>query len=126
MTLKVLNADVDTLANNLKEVLHATAEEDLGRQRKKIQPLITNEVLDSCDQKLQMKQQEYTSTEARLEYRKANRKARKKMKAAKEEWIEEQYKNIEGNAARKQQRGPQCPRDSQPRFSNTCLEPSWR
>ena len=55
-TLQVLNADVDKLANNLIEVLHATAEEDLGRQRKKIQPLITNEVLDPCHQRLQLKQ----------------------------------------------------------------------
>ena len=31
----------------------------------------------------------YTSTEAGLEYRKVNREAGKKMKAAKEEWTEE-------------------------------------
>ena len=64
----------------------------LGRQRKKIQPWITNETLDLCDQRRQLK---YTGTEAGLEYRKVNREVRKKMKAAKEEWIQEQYKNIE-------------------------------
>ena len=42
-----------------------------------------------------MKQQKYTSSEAGLEYRKENREVRKKTKAAKEEWIEEQCKNIE-------------------------------
>ena len=36
------------------------------------------------------KQQKYTSTEAELEYRKVNREVRKKMKAAKEQWTEEQ------------------------------------
>ena len=33
----------------------------------------------------QLKQQKYTGTEAGLEYRKANREVRKKMKAAKKE-----------------------------------------
>ena len=33
--------------------------------------------------------------EAGLEYRKVNREVRKKMEAAKEEWTEEQCKNIE-------------------------------
>ena len=37
----------------------------------------------------------YTSTEAGLDYRKVNREVRKKLKAAKEEWTEEQCKNIE-------------------------------
>ena len=36
-----------------------------------------------------------TSTEAGLEYTKWNRDVRKKLRAAKEEWIEEQCKNIE-------------------------------
>ena len=34
-------------------------------------------------------------TEAGLEYRIMNREVRRKMKAAKEEWIEKQYKNVE-------------------------------
>ena len=36
-----------------------------------------------------------TSTEAGLKYRKVNREVKKKMKAAKKEWLEEQCKNIE-------------------------------
>ena len=38
----------------------------------------------------QLRQQKYTSTEVGLEYTKVNREVRKKMKAAKEEWTEEQ------------------------------------
>ena len=63
--------------------------------RKKIQLWVTNKVLDLCDQRLQLKQKKHTSTEAGLEYRKVNREVRKKKNAAKEEWIEEQCKNIE-------------------------------
>ena len=44
--LCVLDRCVDTLGNSLKEVLPSTAEEVLGTQRKKFQPLVTNEVLD--------------------------------------------------------------------------------
>ena len=58
--------------------------------------MVSNEVLDPCNLRLLLKKQKYTSTEAGLhEYRKMNREVRKKMKAAKEEWIQEQYKNIE-------------------------------
>ena len=48
-----------------------------------------------CDLRWQLKQQKYKSTEAGLEYRKVIRGVRKKMKAAKEKWTEEQCKNIE-------------------------------
>ena len=57
--------------------------------------MVTNEVLDLCDQRWQLKQQQYTSTEIGLEYRKVNREVRKKIKVTKEEWIEEQCKNVE-------------------------------
>ena len=48
-----------------------------------------------CDHRRQLKQHKYKSTEAELEYRKLNTKVRKKMRAAKEKWIEEQCSNIE-------------------------------
>ena len=64
-----------------------TAEEVLGRQRKKIQPWVTIEVLDLCDQRQQLKQQKYASTEAGLEHRKVHREVRNKMKAAQGEWV---------------------------------------
>ena len=48
--LPVLDSDVDTRANSLKEVLLSTAEEVLWRQRKKIEPWVTNEVLHRCYQ----------------------------------------------------------------------------
>ena len=39
--------------------------------------------------------QKYTSTEAGLEYQTMNREVRRKRKASKEEWTEEQWKSIE-------------------------------
>ena len=91
----------------------STAEEVLGRQRKKIQSLVTNSILDLCEQRWQLKQQKYTSAEAGLEYRKVSREVRKMMKSAKEEWIEEQCKNIDkGMMAGKQQGDLQHPQGS--------------
>ena len=49
--------------------------------------------MDLYDQRRRLRQQKYTSTETGLEYRKVNREVRKKMKAAKEEWIKEQCKD---------------------------------
>ena len=51
--------------------------------------------MDLCIQRQQLKQQKYTSTEAGLKNSKVNREVRKKMKAVKEGWVEEQCKNIE-------------------------------
>ena len=93
--LCILDSYIDTLANSLKEGLLSTAKGVLRRQKKRIQPWVTNEVLDLYDQRRHLKEQKYTSTEAGLEYREVNREVRKKMKAAKEEWTEEQCKNIE-------------------------------
>ena len=70
--LCILDSDIDTLVNSLKEGLLATAEGVLGRQKTKIQLWVTSKVLDLCDQRQQL-QQKYTSTEAGPEYRKVNR-----------------------------------------------------
>ena len=51
----VLDSDVDTLSDSLKEVLLSTAEEAFGSQRKKIQPRVTNEVLELFDQRRLLK-----------------------------------------------------------------------
>ena len=75
-------------------MLLSTADKVLGRQRKKIQACVTNEVLDLCDQTRQLKQEKCTSNEAGLEYRKVNREVGKNVKVAKEEWIENQCENI--------------------------------
>ena len=81
--LNSLYSDVGTIAS-----LVSTAEEVLGKQRKKIHPWVTNEVLDLCDQRLQLKLQKYANTETGLEHKQVNREVRKKMKAVKVGWIE--------------------------------------
>ena len=84
--LSSLYSDVGTIA-----ILVSTAEEVLGKQREKIQPWVTNEVLDLCDKRRQLRQQKYTRSEAGLEYRIVNREVRKKMKAVKVGWNEQTH-----------------------------------
>ena len=93
--LQILDKDVDTLANGIKDVLLTTAEEVLGRERKKIQPWITNEVLDLCDKRRALRPKKFLTDETRAEYKKAHNDVRKKMKTAKEDWIEEQCRSID-------------------------------
>ena len=93
--LNILDSNVDTLANDIKEVLLTTAEETLGKKRKKIQPWVTNEVLDLCNKRRELRKRKYANDKARMEYRQAHGEVRKKMKAAKEEWILKQCDAIE-------------------------------
>ena len=62
VALCVLDSDVDSLANSLKVVLLSTAEEVLGRHRKK-KTWVTHEVVNVCEQRQQLKRHKYTCTE---------------------------------------------------------------
>ncbi|KAH3780671.1 hypothetical protein DPMN_158490 [Dreissena polymorpha] len=51
--------------------------------------------MDLCDKSREPRHEKFTSLDTRTNYQKANREVRKKMKEAKEEWIEEQCVNID-------------------------------
>ncbi|GFS04557.1 endonuclease-reverse transcriptase [Elysia marginata] len=93
--LTLIDNDVDTMANSLKEVLVSTAEEVLGRKRRTIQPWVTNEVLDLCDKRRELRKRKFGSNVAMENYQLANKAVRKKMKEAKEKWIDDQCVAIE-------------------------------
>ncbi|GFR77564.1 endonuclease-reverse transcriptase [Elysia marginata] len=83
------------MANSLKEVLVSTAEEVLGRKRRTIQPWVTNEVMDLCDKRRELRKRKFGSNVAMENYQLANKAVRKKMKEAKEKWIDDQCVAIE-------------------------------
>ena len=95
--LNLIDSDVDTMASEVKEVLLSSADEILGKRRRKIKPWVTDTVLDLCDKRRELRSQKHSSDEARAQYQQAHRAVRKKMAAAKEEWIEEQCNTIEKN-----------------------------
>ncbi|XP_076443965.1 uncharacterized protein LOC143282251 [Babylonia areolata] len=118
--LNLMDIDVDTLSNNIKEVLTTTAEQVVGKKRKRIQPWVTNEVLDLCDKRRELRKKKHPSNEARTKHQQVNREVRTKMKAAKENWIEEQCEEVEkgmeaGNSKRAYSTLKTLTKTSQPR-----------
>lgn len=93
--LAVLNDDINDLTNNLKETIQETAEEVLGRHRKKHQPWVNNEILELCDERRTLKKDKHKSEEANTLYRNANNRVRKRMREAKEMWINAQCQTID-------------------------------
>ena len=98
--LNFVDSDVDTLAEDINEVLRSTASEVLGKRRKKAKPWITNKVLDLCDRRRELRSKKHSSQEALKEYRQAHNKVRKEILAAKEDWIEEQSRSIDSHMER--------------------------
>ncbi|CAH1266623.1 Hypp3444 [Branchiostoma lanceolatum] len=97
--LSVLDTDVDTLAGNIKEILLTTAEETLGRYRKKNKPWVSGDILDLCDRRRELRQQKYTSQKTAAQYRQAHKAVRRRMREAKEKWIEDQCEEIQHGMA---------------------------
>ena len=56
---------------------------------------MTNEVLDSCNKRWELREKKHSSGEARVQYQNVHRQVRKKNGIAKEEWIDEQCSTIE-------------------------------
>ena len=98
--LSLLDGDIDALTNNFNETVLKTAEEVIGRQRKKHQPWTSNEILDLCDKRRALKNTKNSSPKEAKEYRDTNILVRKKMKEAKEQWINDQCDIIEKNIER--------------------------
>ena len=71
-----------------------TAEEVLGKHRRRTKPWVTDQILEMCDKRREAKKKKDT-TEGRKEYAKMNRDIRKDMKTANQKWIEDQFKEIE-------------------------------
>ena len=53
--LTLLEENIDSLTESVKEVLHETAAEVLGKRRKKSKQWITNDILDLCDERRELK-----------------------------------------------------------------------
>lgn len=93
--LNLLDRDINDLTNSFNEAVRETAEEVLGRQRKKHQPWISNDILDLCDKRRSLKKTKNSSPQEAAQYHETNNLVRKKMKEAKEQWISDQCENIE-------------------------------
>ena len=70
------------------------ASEILGKERRRKKPWVTEDVLDLCDDRRDLKKKRYEAEGAK-EYREANRRIQKALKKAKEDWIGAQCEEIE-------------------------------
>ena len=66
----------------------------LGNKRRKKKPWVTKDVLKLCDERRDLKKQQYEEEGAK-EYREANRRIQKAVKKANEDWIGAQCEEIE-------------------------------
>ncbi|XP_068224983.1 craniofacial development protein 2-like [Palaemon carinicauda] len=84
----------ETLTTQLNKVMIESANEMLGNVRGKTQRWVTDEIMDMCDKRKELKKNKTTPTGA-TEYREINRKIRKSINQAKEDWIGKQCTEIE-------------------------------
>ena len=96
--LLALDEDVETMTSVFNTVLTETANEQLGKHRRKTQPWVTDKILDMCDERRDLKKHKNTTRAG--EYREINKKIRKNMTKAKEEWLENKCTEIEENLSK--------------------------
>lgn len=93
--LNLLEDDINTLTDNIKDVLHETGMEVLGKARKKNKPWVTDDILDLCDKRRELKKTKKIDPVAAKQHGIINKDIRKNMKKAKEQWITDQCSSIE-------------------------------
>ena len=69
----LIDIDINELTSVFNEAIRSTATETLGKQRKKKQPWTTNDILDLCDKRRELKKDKYNSQDAAEQYRITNK-----------------------------------------------------
>ena len=86
--------DMDTMITTYNTAVTDAGSEILGKERRRKTPWVTEDVLDFCDERRDLKKKRYEAEGAK-EYREANRRVQKAVKKAKEDWIGAQCEEIE-------------------------------
>ena len=97
--LTTLDEDVEETTGKFNAVMTETASDILGKHRKKKQPWVTDEMLELCDKRRDLKKRKHTANGEEA-YREINKKIRKGMKDAKEDWVQKQCTAVEENLKR--------------------------
>lgn len=79
----------------MEETLKETATEVLGKERKKNNPWVTDDILDLCDLRRTLKKTKKDNPETANQHTIVNKDIRKKMREAKDKWITEQCERID-------------------------------
>ena len=86
--------NIDSMITTYNTAVTDTASEIIGKECRRIKPWVTRDVLDLCDEARGLKKGRYEE-EGATEYRKANKRVQKALKKAKEDWIDNQCKEID-------------------------------
>ena len=92
----------EELEKGFSEEIHSAAEEILGLEKRIKQPWITEEALDMCDRRRELKKRRFERMDEHeidhtLEYREANNATRQKLREARETWINTHCQSVEDN-----------------------------
>ncbi|XP_069982173.1 craniofacial development protein 2-like [Penaeus vannamei] len=87
--------NIQDISTEMEKAINATAMDMLGTYKKEKHPWVTAEVLQACNERRVLKPNRNKNPTNSKEYNDCNRRVRRKIKEAKEMWINEQYKEIE-------------------------------
>ena len=101
-TLLLTDQDPQSLCDDFTNTMENVAEEKLRKFRKIRKPWITTEVIEKCDNRREKRKKRklHVGAAEMAEYRIANKKVRKALTKAKNNWIERQVEEIEDNLKR--------------------------
>ena len=83
------------LCDEFTNIITETANTIIGKSRPTKKPWITTEILSACDERRGLKKERFNGTQQLEDYRKSNKKVRKAINTAKNDWIEKQAAEIE-------------------------------
>ena len=90
------DTDMDSMISTFNTAVTETASEILGKHHQKKKPWVTEEILDLCYRRRELKKKRF-KPEGSEKYREVNNNIKRCMKKAKENWIGEQCSEIEEN-----------------------------
>ena len=94
------DTDLESMITTFNTAVTETASEILGKHRQKKKPWVTEEILDLCDRRRELRRKRF-EPEGSEKYREVNNKIKRCMKKAKENWMKGQCSDIEGNMRNK-------------------------
>ena len=94
--------DVNLLTNTFNKIVTDTGSEILGKHRRTKKPWVTADILDLCDKRRELKRRK-CDPEGAAKYREVNKKIKKDMRRAKDNWIAEQCYEIDRQLEQEQQ-----------------------
>lgn len=96
--LLVMDVDVKVMTDTFSTVMTTVAKDIIGLHRPKKKPWVTEEILNLCDARRDLKNTRHTTRA--VEYREINKNVRKSLKKAKEDWIGQQCTEIESSLSK--------------------------